>query len=58
MALSNEVPKFSAYDNYVDSTLSRTEAHSLYYGDPLTGRLAAIKKSVDPQNVFANPQSL
>lgn len=32
MTLAQPETKFSAYANYVDSTLSKEEAHRLYYG--------------------------
>ncbi|KAK8029965.1 hypothetical protein PG993_011256 [Apiospora rasikravindrae] len=47
-----------AYINYTDSSLSREQAHALYYGDEVLARLRAIKKRVDPGNVFAHPQSI
>ncbi|KAJ2904893.1 carbohydrate-binding module family 18 [Zalerion maritima] len=49
--------QFGGYINYVDPTLGRDEAHDLYYGDDLTERLRAYKAVIDPDNVFANPQT-
>ncbi|KAK8112729.1 carbohydrate-binding module family 18 [Apiospora sp. TS-2023a] len=48
----------AAYINYTDSSLSREQAHALYYGDEVLSRLRAIKGRVDPGNVFAHPQSI
>jgi hypothetical protein len=49
---------FGKYLNYVDSTLSAQQAHDIYYGASMYGQLKALKNKVDPQNVFANPQSI
>jgi hypothetical protein len=49
---------FGAYLNYVDPSLSADEAHELYYGEDLYKRLLALKKKVDPKNVFWNPQAI
>jgi hypothetical protein len=59
-AVTRQMPDtvFDAYLNYVDPTLSADQAHELYYGDALYSQLKAIKTTVDPQNVFSNPQSL
>ncbi|KAK7912011.1 glucooligosaccharide oxidase [Apiospora marii] len=48
----------AAYINYTDSSLSREQAHALYYGDEVLRRLRAIKRKMDPGNVFAHPQSI
>ncbi|KAK7959547.1 uncharacterized protein PG986_004401 [Apiospora aurea] len=48
----------AAYINYTDSSLSREQAHALYYGDEVLDRLRTIKKRLDPRNVFAHPQSI
>ncbi|OAG11159.1 FAD-binding domain-containing protein [Paraphaeosphaeria sporulosa] len=50
--------KFGAYLNYVDPSYDAATAHKLYYGDAVYARLAALKKVVDPANVFWNPQSI
>jgi hypothetical protein len=44
-----------AYLNYIDPTLTRDEAVALYYGKELYGKLAGLKKSYDPENLFWNP---
>lgn len=49
---------FGAYLNYVDPNLTPAQAHSLYYDAPTYARLAAIKKVVDPKQVFWNPQAI
>ncbi|KAL5391115.1 hypothetical protein PMIN06_008536 [Paraphaeosphaeria minitans] len=49
---------FGAYLNYVDPTYDAATAHKVYYGDAVYARLAALKKVVDPANVFWNPQSI
>jgi len=49
--------KFKAYPNYIDPTLSATEAHELYYGSQYA-RLKKIKKQVDPQITLWNPQAI
>ncbi|KUJ09586.1 FAD-binding domain-containing protein [Mollisia scopiformis] len=45
------------YYNYADPTLSKEEAHERYWLQHY-GRLAEIKKSVDPDLVFLNPQTV
>jgi FAD/FMN-containing dehydrogenase len=59
-ALTGKMPSvaFGAYMNYVDPALSADQAHALYYGSEVYDRLAGLKAQVDPQNVFANPQSV
>jgi hypothetical protein len=59
-ALTGKMPSvdFGAYINYVDPALSADQAHALYYGSTLYGKLATLKAQVDPQDVFANPQSI
>ena len=49
---------FSAYQNYVDPTLSASDAHELYYGQETYGRLVGIKRAYDPAGVLWNPQSV
>ncbi|TVY84607.1 FAD-linked oxidoreductase azaL [Lachnellula suecica] len=48
---------FGMYINYADSSLTADQAHNSYW---LThyARLSAIKKSVDPNQVFSNPQAI
>ena len=50
--------QFSAYLNYVDPSLGRDEAHKVYYGEEVYGRLREVKREVDPGEVFWNPQSV
>jgi FAD/FMN-containing dehydrogenase len=57
-AMTQGLPAHGAYVNYVDSSLTKDEAHDMYYGEKLYKRLRTIKKEVDPDNVFANPQSI
>lgn len=59
-ALTSAQPQtsFGAYLNYVDPSLSPEIAHELYYGSDLYSRLLAIKKEVDPSDVFWNPQAI
>lgn len=59
-AMTGAMPnvKFAAYLNYVDPSLSATDAHRLYYGDSLYQKLLGIKRVVDPGNVFWNPQAI
>ncbi|KAI9680572.1 MAG: hypothetical protein M1817_004012 [Caeruleum heppii] len=49
---------FAAYLNYVDPSLSATEAHQLYYGEEIYARLREIKRVVDPGELFWNPQAV
>ncbi|KAL6719818.1 hypothetical protein ACLMJK_001739 [Lecanora helva] len=59
-ALTSAMPDttFGGYLNYVDPSLSAAEAHELYYGAETYQKLLGIKKVVDPQDVFWNPQSI
>ncbi|KAF1834659.1 FAD-binding domain-containing protein [Decorospora gaudefroyi] len=59
-AIINAQPQtsFGAYLNYVDPTYDAATAHELYYGDAVYSRLAVLKKQVDPQSVFWNPQAI
>ncbi|KAI1370985.1 putative glucooligosaccharide oxidase [Hypoxylon crocopeplum] len=57
-AMTTHLPKYGAYYNYTDPSLTREEAHKLYYGDELHKRLKVLKEKWDPDNVFANPQSI
>ncbi|KAK6612567.1 glucooligosaccharide oxidase [Botrytis cinerea] len=49
---------FGAYLNYVDPELSATDAAMLGYGQTTYDKLLAIKQTVDPNEVFWNPQSI
>jgi FAD/FMN-containing dehydrogenase len=57
-AVVQGLPSWSAYSNYADPTLSRDDAHRLYYGDDVYGKLQKIKTNLDPKNLFSNPQSI
>ncbi|KAI3319860.1 Glucooligosaccharide oxidase [Xylariaceae sp. AK1471] len=48
---------FGAYNNYPDPLLAPGEAQRKYYGEKL-GRLAVLKGVLDPEDVFAHPQSV
>ncbi len=50
--------RYGAYLNYTDPSLGRDKAHVLYYGEDLYKRLEEVKERLDPDNVFANPQSI
>lgn len=45
------------YLNYPDPTLTVEQAHTAYFGDHYA-RLVAIKKAVDPLDVFSSPQAV
>lgn len=49
---------FGGYLNYVDPSLSASQAHDEYYSSDLYTRLLAIKKDSDPNSVFWNPQAI
>ncbi|KAI6327834.1 hypothetical protein MCOR34_000336 [Pyricularia oryzae] len=49
---------FGAYLNYVDPTLSATQAHDLYYGKTTYAKLQSIKRVMDPNQLFWNPQAI
>ncbi|KAK5652003.1 hypothetical protein OQA88_10906 [Cercophora sp. LCS_1] len=57
-AMTDNLPDFAAYPNYVDPTYTREQAHKLYYGEELLERLRKLKAILDPNNVFRNPQSI
>ncbi|KAL1839980.1 hypothetical protein VTJ49DRAFT_943 [Mycothermus thermophilus] len=48
----------AAYPNLLDPTLSRYEAHHVYYGQEVLRRLKGIKRKVDPGKLFWNPHSI
>jgi FAD/FMN-containing dehydrogenase len=56
--MTNNLPDYAAYPNYVDPTYTREQAHKLYYGAALLERLSKLKAILDPNNVFRNPQSI
>lgn len=49
---------FGGYLNYVDPELNAAQAHGLYYNKKVYDRLVGIKRVVDPDNLFYNPQSV
>lgn len=49
---------FGGYLNYVDPELSAAQAHGLYYSERAYDRLVGIKKVVDPDDLFYNPQGV
>jgi hypothetical protein len=49
---------FLAYPNYLDPALTPVEAADLYYGAATYNKLVKIKRDVDPEAVFWNPQSI
>jgi len=57
-AMENAMPgtAFGGYLNYVDPELSAAQAHGLYYSKRAYDRLVGIKKVVDPDDLFYNPQ--
>ncbi|KAL7620054.1 hypothetical protein AAE478_010603 [Parahypoxylon ruwenzoriense] len=57
-SMTTHLPKYGAYENYTDPSLTREQAHELYHGEKLCNRLKDLKKKLDPGNVFANPQSI
>lgn len=50
--------RYGGYLNYVDPELSVEEAHKTYYSPSTYERLVQIKRRVDPEDVFSNPQSV
>ncbi|KAK0742757.1 hypothetical protein B0T18DRAFT_481258 [Schizothecium vesticola] len=57
-AMTNNLPEYSAYLNYIDPTYTREQAYKLYFGAGLVERLSKLKAVLDPKNVFRNPQSI
>ncbi|KAL1865858.1 hypothetical protein Daus18300_006970 [Diaporthe australafricana] len=47
-----------AEPNYQDADMARDMAHSLHYGEAATKQLEALKRKIDPSEVFWNPQSI
>jgi FAD/FMN-containing dehydrogenase len=56
--LAAEGVPYGAYINYADPTLGSDQANRLYYGDELVSKLKGLKAVLDPDNVFAHPQSI
>jgi hypothetical protein len=52
--VTNDKAPYSAYSGYVDPLLP--DGPEAYWGSNLP-RLQQIKKKIDPQNVFRNPQT-
>ncbi|KAI0118073.1 putative glucooligosaccharide oxidase [Hypoxylon sp. NC0597] len=57
-SMTEHLPRYGSYLNYADPSLTREEAHKLYYGEELYKSLKLLKQKWDPDNVFANPQSI
>ncbi|KAI8965552.1 putative glucooligosaccharide oxidase [Daldinia sp. FL1419] len=57
-AMTTRLPGYGAYSNYTDPSFGRDEANTLYYGEEQYQRLKRLKAVIDPDNVFANPQSI
>lgn len=57
-AMTNNLPQYSAYLNYIDPTYTREQAYKLYFGAGLVERLSRLKAVLDPKNIFRNPQSI
>ncbi|KAI1411529.1 putative glucooligosaccharide oxidase [Hypoxylon sp. FL1857] len=57
-SMTQHLPRHGAYSNYSDPSLTREEAHKLYYGEELYKTLKELKQKWDPDNIFANPQSI
>lgn len=49
---------FGGYLNYVDPSLSPSQAHTSYYDSATYQKLVGIKNVVDPGKVFWNPQAI
>lgn len=59
VALEEKMPNtnFTAYLNYVDDSYSTHTAHKYYYGVELSKKLTDLKRELDPNNTFWNPQA-
>lgn len=57
-AMTAHLPEYGAYTNYTDPSLTREDAHRLYYGARVLRILKVQKSKWDPNNVFFNPQSI
>ncbi|KAB8304310.1 hypothetical protein EYC80_003720 [Monilinia laxa] len=55
---ANASTDFGIYLNYADPELNATEVSILGYGQPTYNKLLSIKKAIDPNEVFWNPQSI
>ncbi|XDG04820.1 hypothetical protein ABKA04_004435 [Annulohypoxylon sp. FPYF3050] len=56
-SITSKVKDCGAYSNYTDPSLTREQAHKLYFGK--TSRILwMLKKKYDPGNLFDNPQSI
>ncbi|KAI0157092.1 putative glucooligosaccharide oxidase [Hypoxylon sp. FL1284] len=57
-SMTKHLPRFGAYSGYADPSLTRAEAHKLYYSEETLAKLKQLKKKWDPDNVFSNPHSI
>jgi hypothetical protein len=57
-SLARGVPGHGSYINYVDSSFGQDEVREQYFGPVVYAKLKEIKRKVDPENVFSNPQSI
>ncbi|TVY46179.1 Berberine bridge enzyme-like 12 [Lachnellula cervina] len=58
IVLAQPEGQFTAYVNYVDPDLSAQRAAQEYYGAATYNRLLALKRELDPDFVFWNPQAV
>lgn len=49
---------YGGYPNYVDPELSASQAHGVYFSEGVYERLRGVKRTVDPEGVFWNPQAV